>query len=169
MSLRVGRLRVCSNPFVLYILNAMHEAYQFSLPAYAKINWFLRILGKRDDGFHELCTSFQTVSLADTLTFAPNERLTMTCSDKTIPVDSGNLVMRAGQLLQKRFEVSTGASIHLEKVIPSPGGLVYPPLCRRNARIGKVMEFENQPQRTVGNRRVARFRCSVLLYRLHDR
>ena len=39
----------------------------FSLPSFAKINWTLRVLGKRDDGFHELFTVLQTVSLHDTL------------------------------------------------------------------------------------------------------
>ena len=45
----------------------------FTLPSYAKINWMLRILGKRDDGYHELFTIFQTVSLHDTISFAEDD------------------------------------------------------------------------------------------------
>lgn len=95
----------------------------FTLPAYAKINWFLNVLGKRDDGFHELCTAFQTVSLHDDLTFAPNDELILTCDDAAIPTGENNLIIRAALALQKRFSVEKGAKIHLEKRIPSPGGL----------------------------------------------
>ena len=50
----------------------------FTLPSYAKINWMLRILGKRDDGYHELFTVFQTVSLHDTISFAEDDELSLT-------------------------------------------------------------------------------------------
>ena len=95
----------------------------FTLPSFAKINLLLRILGKRDDGFHELCTVFQTVSLHDSLSFAANERLTLSCNLKYLPTDSRNLVVKAAEALQRRFGINKGAAIHLEKRIPSPGGL----------------------------------------------
>lgn len=96
---------------------------KFTLPAFAKINWFLRILGKREDKFHELCTAFQTISLADNLTFSENESLVLTCSDATIPTDEQNLIIKAAKGLQEKFTTNKGAKIHLEKNIPSPGGL----------------------------------------------
>jgi 4-diphosphocytidyl-2C-methyl-D-erythritol kinase len=96
---------------------------EFTLPAYAKINWFLRILGKRGDGFHELCTAFQTVSLHDNLTFSENEEIVLTCDDAGVPVDESNLIVKAARELQRKFEIKNGARIHLEKRIPSPGGL----------------------------------------------
>lgn len=95
----------------------------FTLSAFAKINWFLRILGKREDNFHELCTAFQTISLADYLTFSENEELLLTCADSNIPTNEQNLIIRAARILRERFSISAGAKIHLEKNIPSPGGL----------------------------------------------
>ena len=65
--------------------------------SYAKINWALRITGKRADGFHDLETVFQTISLHDELTFTPSDRLSLTCDDPSIPVDETNLVLRAAR------------------------------------------------------------------------
>ncbi|MEP6788415.1 MAG: 4-(cytidine 5'-diphospho)-2-C-methyl-D-erythritol kinase, partial [Acidobacteriota bacterium] len=95
----------------------------FSLPSFAKINLQLRILGKRGDSFHELFTVFQTVSLQDTLHFGKSDRLALTCDDPTVPIDERNLIIKAATLLRAQFGVSQGAAIHLEKRIPSPGGL----------------------------------------------
>lgn len=95
----------------------------FTLPSFAKINWFLRIHGKRNDGFHQLSTIFQTVSLHDNLTFREADEITLTCDDETIPTDEQNLIIRAAQNLRERYEIENGAQIHLEKRIPSPGGL----------------------------------------------
>jgi 4-diphosphocytidyl-2C-methyl-D-erythritol kinase len=95
----------------------------FTLPSFAKINWNLRVLGKRDDGFHELCTVFQTVSLHDSLTFAEAEKITFTCDDAAIPVNEENLVVKAAYALREKFGIKGGSAVHLEKRIPSPGGL----------------------------------------------
>lgn len=95
----------------------------FRLPSFAKINWTLRVLGRRGDGFHELFTVFQTVSLSDTLHFAGSERLELTCDDPAIPTDGRNLIVRAAEALRTACGVTRGAAIHLEKRIPSPGGL----------------------------------------------
>ncbi|MEA2239132.1 MAG: 4-diphosphocytidyl-2-C-methyl-D-erythritol kinase [Thermoanaerobaculia bacterium] len=88
------------------------------VPAYAKINWSLRITGKRADGFHDLETLFQTISLHDTLTFRESDRLSMTCDDPTIPVDDFNLVLRAARALG-----APPVAIELRKTIPAGGGL----------------------------------------------
>lgn len=94
-----------------------------TLPAFAKINWFLHILGKREDNFHELCTLFQTVSLCDFLTFKESNELSLTCNDLNIPIDEQNLIIRAAKVLQENFGIKKGAEINLEKNIPSLGGL----------------------------------------------
>lgn len=95
----------------------------FSLPSFAKINWTLRVLGKRGDGFHELFTVFQTLSLSDTLCFAESETLELTCDDRNVPLDERNLIVQAANSLGDIFGAKKGAAIHLEKRIPSPGGL----------------------------------------------
>lgn len=81
------------------------------------------MLGKREDGYHELCTVFQTVSLHDTLTFKECTEVRLTCDDPQIPVDKRNLIVKAAEILKERRNVGTGASVHLKKRIPSPGGL----------------------------------------------
>ncbi len=95
----------------------------FTLPSFAKINWSLRVLAKRDDGFHELCTVFQTVSLHDTMCFAESNTLELTCDDPNVPTDDRNLINKAARALQKMTGTTRGAAIRLEKRIPSPGGL----------------------------------------------
>ena len=95
----------------------------FTLPSYAKINWTLRILGKREDGFHSVCTVFQTVSLCDSISFAEGREIRLTCDSRYIPTDNRNLCVKAATALRSRFGVKRGAAIHLEKRIPSPGGL----------------------------------------------
>jgi 4-diphosphocytidyl-2-C-methyl-D-erythritol kinase len=95
----------------------------FTLPAFAKINWILEILGKRDDGFHELNTIFQTISLCDYLTFELSGELILTCDVESVPTDESNLIIKAANALRERFNVKNGAKIYLQKNIPSPGGL----------------------------------------------
>ena len=85
--------------------------------AYAKINWSLRITGKRADGYHDLETVFQTISLHDTLIFRESDELSLTCDDPFIPVDETNLVLRAARA------VGATAAIELRKRIPAGGGL----------------------------------------------
>lgn len=81
------------------------------------------MLGKRDDGFHELFTVFQTISLHDTIHFAESETLELTCDESDVPTDDGNLIIKAAKELQKLTGADLGAGIDLEKRIPSPGGL----------------------------------------------
>lgn len=88
------------------------------MKSYAKINWSLRVTGKRADGFHDLETVFQTISLHDELTFRPAEGLSLTCDDPTIPVDDSNLVLRAARLVG-----AADVAIDLRKRIPAGGGL----------------------------------------------
>jgi 4-diphosphocytidyl-2-C-methyl-D-erythritol kinase len=96
-----------------------------TLPAFAKINWTLRVHGRRSDGYHELRTVFQTVTLHDRLTFSSrnDERLHLTSDAPDIPVDESNLIQRAALALSLRHGIKRGASIHLEKRIPAQGGL----------------------------------------------
>jgi 4-diphosphocytidyl-2-C-methyl-D-erythritol kinase len=93
------------------------------LPSFAKINLDLRVVSKRTDGYHDLSTVFQAVTLADKISFVKADRTSLTCSDPAIPTGGRNLILKAAECLRSRFSVGTGARIHLEKNIPSPGGL----------------------------------------------
>src|SRR5882762_5872611 len=96
-----------------------------TLPAFAKINWTLRVLGKRDDGYHEIDTVFQTISLHDTIKIIPTEanHIVLSCDDRSLPSDERNLVWRAAAALQVRCSIQKGARIRLEKRIPVHAGL----------------------------------------------
>ncbi|HUF04044.1 MAG TPA: 4-(cytidine 5'-diphospho)-2-C-methyl-D-erythritol kinase [Aridibacter sp.] len=95
----------------------------FRLPSFAKINWFLKVGGLREDGFHEVCTAFQTISLHDTLSFEPADTLVLESSHTGLPLDGRNLVYRAAEALRRQAGIRDGARIRIEKNIPFPGGL----------------------------------------------
>ena len=85
------------------------------LPAFAKINLGLKVLGRRPDGYHEIRTVFQTVTLKDTLTFetTDDEHLELACTDPSIPTDESNLILRAARSLRERYGVTRGARVKL--------------------------------------------------------
>lgn len=95
------------------------------VPAYAKINLGLRILGKRADGYHDLETFFLQIDLADRLFFekTAGSGLALTCNQSDLPVDASNLCTRAYQLLCEAASCSFGVRLHLEKSIPAGAGL----------------------------------------------
>lgn len=90
-----------------------------------KVNFLLNVLGKRDDGFHELETVMHPVAVFDTLEFerGQNPGVVLTCSHSALPVDSTNLVHRAATAFLRAANISDGARIHLEKRIPLAAGL----------------------------------------------
>lgn len=96
-----------------------------SLPSFAKINWSLEILGRRADGYHEIKTLLQTISLHDDLHFELTDdgAVSLSCDDPNIPTDDSNLVVRAANALKQRHAVARGARIRLEKRIPAQAGL----------------------------------------------
>ena len=101
------------------------SAEKINVPAFAKLNLGLRVHGRRPDGYHEISTVFQTVTLRDTLSFqaAADGNLKLVCSDPSIPADDSNLILRAAKALREHFGVGWGARVELEKMIPAGGGL----------------------------------------------
>jgi 4-diphosphocytidyl-2-C-methyl-D-erythritol kinase len=94
------------------------------LSAPAKLNLYLRVIGRRPDGYHELETLFERLDLSDELTFAPQPSgLALTCDDPGLSCGEDNLVMQAARLLQRACEVGRGAAIRLTKRIPIAAGL----------------------------------------------
>ncbi len=94
-----------------------------SVSAPCKINVSLRVLGKRDDGFHEIETIMAPLELCDTLEFSPANELTMSCDTPGVPVDESNLVMKAGRLMERELGRPMPWHIHLIKHVPHGAGL----------------------------------------------
>jgi 4-diphosphocytidyl-2-C-methyl-D-erythritol kinase len=89
-----------------------------------KVNLLLNILGRRPDGFHEIETVMQPVNFCDELYFERGgNSVELSCSEKSLPTDSKNLVHRAATAFLAAAKISEGVKIHLEKRIPLAAGL----------------------------------------------
>ena len=92
--------------------------------AYAKVNLTLAVGEKRLDGYHEVVSVMQRVSLCDTLTAEQTrEGITLTCSDPALPSGEENLAHRAASLFFRETGIAGGAALTLQKRIPSQAGL----------------------------------------------
>jgi 4-diphosphocytidyl-2-C-methyl-D-erythritol kinase len=90
----------------------------------AKINLFLKILGKRPDGYHDIYSLVQTVNLYDTLTISEIDRGTELIGNTTkVPLDSSNIIWKAVELLRRQTGFAQGIQINLTKRIPVGAGL----------------------------------------------
>jgi len=90
----------------------------------AKINLYLRVVGKRPDGYHEIETIFERINLCDELTFESRPHdITLTGDESSLSCGDDNIVVRAAQLLQEVSGARQGAAIHLTKRIPIAAGL----------------------------------------------
>jgi 4-diphosphocytidyl-2-C-methyl-D-erythritol kinase len=95
----------------------------------AKINLFLRVTGRRPDGFHELVSLMCPVALYDTLTLTPSKQgLHVICGHSDVPEDESNLAARAARLFidaafPDAHRPASGLTIHLDKTIPVGAGL----------------------------------------------
>ena len=89
----------------------------------AKVNLFLRILRKRSDGYHELASLMQAISLCDQISYEPSSTDSLTSTSPLLPVDRKNLIWKAVDLFRKNTGRQQGLTIHLEKKIPLEAGL----------------------------------------------
>jgi 4-diphosphocytidyl-2-C-methyl-D-erythritol kinase len=91
----------------------------------AKVNLFLEVLAKRQDGYHEIATLMAAVRLYDQLTFerAPGTKTRFECDEPQLSTGPENLVMRAVELLRRRTKRPDGVKIRLRKRIPIAAGL----------------------------------------------
>ncbi len=92
-----------------------------TVKAPAKINWFLRVKGTRPDGYHEILSLIQCVSLFDTLTFEESKGISV-ITEAPVPGDE-NLVTKAALMLREKTGIKRGARISLVKKIPIAAGL----------------------------------------------
>ena len=99
---------------------------QINIKARAKINLSLDITGKREDGYHEISTVMQTLSLHDSLhikkIYKPNY-LKVVSNLPWLPDDERNLAYRAAKYLRDRFNIADGIFINIKKAIPASAGL----------------------------------------------
>lgn len=97
---------------------------KLTLPAPAKLNLWLHIIGRRADGYHELETVFQFLDHGDELSFALRDDgvIRLHTEIEAVPHDS-NLIVRAARMLQAQSGTTLGADIWLTKVLPMGGGI----------------------------------------------
>ncbi len=82
------------------------------------------MLSKRPDGFHEIASLYQAISLGDFLTIIPNDGADrLICNDPTIPTDQSNLILRAANLFRQKTELERYFTFILDKRIPIEAGL----------------------------------------------
>lgn len=92
----------------------------FSSPA--KLNLFLHITSRRDNGYHNLQSYFMLLDYGDTLHFRPDDGFHLTCNNPELAVDGSNLIVRAAELLRP-YAKQSGINIELVKRLPMGGGL----------------------------------------------
>ncbi|WP_324733358.1 4-(cytidine 5'-diphospho)-2-C-methyl-D-erythritol kinase [Pseudomonas paeninsulae] len=103
---------------------AIPAAAELRLPAPAKLNLMLHILGRRADGYHELQTLFQFLDFADELGFAARADGAIRLHSDIPGVDhDSNLIVRAARALQQQAGCALGADIWLSKRLPMGGGI----------------------------------------------
>lgn len=98
-------------------------AKKITLFSPSKLNLFFRILGKRVDGYHEIGSLYQAISLGDTLTVRLSDCDTLSCSDSQIPTDQNNLIFKAADLFRRKTKLPAYAHYTLQKNIPVGAGL----------------------------------------------
>lgn len=97
---------------------------QVTLTSPSKVNLFLEVLGRRDDGYHEICSIVVLTELCDTITLERRTSgITIGVEDPKVPSGPDNLCYRAADLLLRHSGVRGGVSIRIEKRIPIAGGM----------------------------------------------
>ena len=107
---------------MLYTKKAANS-WQLSLFSPAKVNLFFRVLYKRTDGFHEIASLYQAISLSDILHISLSDQDVFTCSESSLALDETNLINKALLLFRKKTATTSCFHIHLEKRIPMEAGL----------------------------------------------
>ncbi len=93
-----------------------------TLEARAKLNLTLEVLGRRDDGYHDVASIMQTLALSDTVAIAPSDSLEVRCSTPGLD-GPDNLAWKSAELLRRDTGCRLGARIEIDKRIPVSAGL----------------------------------------------
>jgi len=97
---------------------------EIEIDSYSKINLTLNILAKRQDGYHEIETIMQSINLADRI-FIKEEKegIKIKCSHPLVPVDSQSLTYRSAEKILRRYRITRGVKIEIDKKIPLASGM----------------------------------------------
>lgn len=97
---------------------------EYQMKAYAKINLGLDVVGRLDNGYHEVKMVMQTVGICDVLSFEKADAgITMTTDSGELPTDENNLIYKAAKLMFETYKIPGGIRIHLQKSIPIAAGM----------------------------------------------
>lgn len=95
-----------------------------AIPSPAKINLFLKVVGRRPDGYHEIITLLSRIGLFDTVVLTFDQPyISVECSHPRVPEDSSNLAYRAASFFLDALSIHDGVAISIDKVIPVAAGL----------------------------------------------
>lgn len=89
----------------------------------AKVNLFFRVIGKREDGYHEIASLYQAIDWCDTMTIDKSMSTTLRCNQSDVPTDSSNLILQAHQEFERATGLNFPVEVFLDKKIPLGGGL----------------------------------------------
>ncbi|SMB86675.1 4-diphosphocytidyl-2-C-methyl-D-erythritol kinase [Desulfonispora thiosulfatigenes DSM 11270] len=96
---------------------------QAKVKTYAKINMVLNCLYKRDDGYHEISSIMQAISLHDNINLKPAGEIILNSNSTLIPLDEKNFAFKAAQLVISKYPSIKGVEIYIDKKIPIEAGL----------------------------------------------
>lgn len=92
--------------------------------AYGKINLYLDVMGKRDDGYHNILSVMHTVGLYDAVTVSRSENgIKMSCSDTSLSCGEDNLCVKAARKFFEAANIHGGCEIYLDKILPMGAGM----------------------------------------------
>lgn len=97
---------------------------EYKTKAYAKINLGLDVIGRLENGYHEVKMVMQTVGIYDELSFEKAESgIVVTTDSGELPTDENNLIYKAAKLMFETYGIREGVRIHLQKNIPIAAGM----------------------------------------------
>jgi len=98
---------------------------KITIRTYGKINLYLEVLNKREDGYHELQMVMQSISLYDKVSVKETEKdeILLYTNSPYIPKDDGNIAVQAAKLIKEEFHIDKGVEITIDKNIPVAAGL----------------------------------------------
>lgn len=118
--------------------------HSLQLKAYAKINLGLDVVGKREDGYHNVKMIMQTIRLFDRITLERNDsgRITLSTNLPYLPANENNLVYRALDIMREKYHIKDGIHADIHKRIPVSAGLAGGSTDAAAAFVGMNQMFE---------------------------